>query len=91
VSKVLVVLANMLLEQQGLTLRRHVLPVRRPLVHGECGRLPVRLAAVVTVVGLGVGVHDVMLVQTRVLREPLPTTHHCTHVWLLTCNQGSFL
>lgn len=55
------------------------------LVHGKGRRLTVVLAAVLTLVWLHLRVHDVVLVQRRILREPLAATLHLAHVRLLTC------
>ena len=61
------------------------------LVHGKSGRLAVGFAAMVAAVGFGVCVHHVVLVQTGVLGETLPTALHCTNIRLLSCRNNSHL
>ena len=60
--------------------------VHRALVHRERRRLPVVLAAVRADVRLRVRVHHVVLVEARVLGEPLAAAVHRAHVRLLACN-----
>lgn len=55
----------------------------RPPVHCERGRLAVVLATKAAGVGLGVGVHHVVLVQAGVLCEPLVAADHRTDVGFL--------
>ena len=64
--------------------QRAVVAVSGASVHGQCGRLAVRLAAVGTAVGFGGCVHHVMLVQTAVLGKTLPAVLHSTDIWLFT-------
>ena len=62
--------------------------MRRPFVHGQRRRLAIVLSAVVTHVGLGVRVHNVVLVETRVLRETFAAAVDGAYIGFLTWRQN---
>ena len=53
-------------------------------VHGEGGRLSVRLATVPADVRLGMCVHHMVFVERGVLRETFPAALNSAHVGLLS-------